>query len=216
MQITEPTTMLTDYALAAVAGYLAVKQWKFGREADHKSVQVWSLAFFMLAAGAVLGGTSHGFALHLSEFSQAFFWKATVFSIGLTSLFLLCGALISAFRRPALNWFMAFAFGKFIIYAVWMSFHDDFIYVVIDYLPSMLVVVGLQIYTAISRQTPSSKWLISGILISFIAAGIQMSGFDLHSNFNHNDIYHTVQIVAMFVLHAGVMRMTDAGGATRI
>lgn len=210
MQITEPSTLLTDYALAAVAGYLAARQWRSWRVSGHRSVQVWSLAFLMLSAGAVLGGTSHGFTLHLSALAQVVFWKATVLSIGLTSFFLLCGTLIATFRKPVLSWLIAVVLAKFIIYIVWMSFHDDFVYVIADYLPSMLAVVGLQVYTAITQQSASSKWLISGIFISFLAAGIQMSGFDFHRHFNHNDIYHVVQIAAVIVLHAGVLLLRDA------
>jgi hypothetical protein len=38
---------------------------------------------------------------------------------------------------------------------------------------------------------------------------VQMSGFALHRHFNHNDLYHVIQIVALWLLHLGGVRWTS-------
>ena len=39
------------------------------------------------------------------------------------------------------------------------------------------------------------------------AAAAQASGFDLHRHFNHNDLYHVVQIAAMVIFYRGARLM---------
>ena len=53
----EPTTVLTDYALGAVAAWASVRLFS----SAERSRRYWALAFAALAAGAFLGGTWHGF-----------------------------------------------------------------------------------------------------------------------------------------------------------
>jgi hypothetical protein len=52
---------------------------------------------------------------------------------------------------------------------------------------------------------------VSGILVSFVASLIQQSGFALHQHFNHNDIFHVIQLLALWLLYRGG-RLLDDGG----
>jgi hypothetical protein len=45
--------------------------------------------------------------------------------------------------------------------------------------------------------------------VSLAAAAAQASGLDLHPSFNHNDLYHVVQIAAMALFYCGARRMQD-------
>jgi len=94
---------------------------------------------------------------------------------------------------------MTFAVLQFAVYAIWMATHNDFRYVIYDYAPAMIVVLLLQF---IFRQ-PASPWIIGGILLSFGAAGVQLTGIQFHKYFNHNDLYHLLQMVAMWLLYRG-------------
>jgi hypothetical protein len=44
---------------------------------------------------------------------------------------------------------------------------------------------------------------------------IQMSGFGLHRDFNHNDIFHVIQIVAMFLFFKGARDLQDRAYSPR-
>ena len=50
----------------------------------------------------------------------------------------------------------------------------------------------------------------AGVLLSVVAAAFQHGGFDLHRYFNHNDLYHVVQLGAFLLLYKGGLRMRDA------
>jgi hypothetical protein len=207
MRITEPTTLLTDYALALLTIFFATQLLK--KKPAQRSVQFWSAAFFATAFAAIVGGTSHGFELYLSDFWQTAIWKATVYSIGVASFCMLAGAILAATKPPLQKWLVAVAVLQFLIYAIWMINHDDFKYVIYDYAPAMLAVLFLQIYTHLKFRDPAVRWIIAGVLLSFFAAGVQQSGFTIHSHFNHNDLYHVIQMGAIYLLFRGAKLLTD-------
>ena len=72
MMIAEPMTLLTDYVLAGVTGWLAWRLWNL-REA-HSARLLWAIAFAALALAATAGGSHHGFALMLSPTALAALW----------------------------------------------------------------------------------------------------------------------------------------------
>ena len=178
--IAEPSTLLTDYALAAVTGYLALRLHKTGKS------PWWTVAFVALALTALLGGTYHGFGAPV--------WKATVLLAGIVSCAMVVGSAIATTRGLARRITLAFAAVKLIVYEAWMLSHDDFIYVIAD------TGVALAIVAVLHR----TRWMLAAVAVSIFAGGAQASGFDLHPHFNHNDLYHVIQIAAMILFYRGV------------
>jgi len=122
---------------------------------------------------------------------------------------MLSGTLFAAVANPLRKLLLGLVLLKFLIYAGWMISHDEFKYVIFDYAPAMLGVVLLQLYAYSKWKHKSAVWLISGVLISFAAAGIQMSGFTIHQHFNHNDLFHVIQIGANYLLYRGAGLLKD-------
>ena len=209
MQITEPATMITDYLLGLFTVILALRLFKLNGGQPQNSIRLWGGALAATAIAAFLGGTSHGFALYFDEFAKTVIWKTTVYSIGLASFFLLSGTFFAAVANPLRRWFLGLVLLKFLVFANWMVFHDEFKYVIFDYAPAMLGVVLLQIYAYSKWKHKSALWLISGVGISFAAAGIQVSGFTIHKHFNHNDLYHVIQMGANYLLYRGACLLED-------
>ena len=79
MRITEPTTMLTDYALAALAVWLGGRLLRNGRDGGETSRVLWAVSFLGVALAAAAGGTSHGFAGYFGALEGTWLWKLTVF-----------------------------------------------------------------------------------------------------------------------------------------
>ena len=209
MQITEPTTMITDYLLGLFTVILAFRLFKLNENQQENSLRLWGGALAATAIAAFLGGTSHGFDLNFSDFAKTAIWKGTVYSIGLASFFMLSGTLFATVANPLRRVLLGLVLLKFLVYAGWMVSHDEFKYVTFDYVPAMLGVVLLQVYAYSRWKHKSAVWLISGVLISFAAAGIQMSGFTIHQHFNHNDLYHVIQMGAIYLLYRGSSLLKD-------
>ena len=59
-------------------------------------------------------------------------------------------------------------------------------------------------------RRPGSGWIVAGVAVSIGAAAVQASSIDLHRHFNHNDLYHVIQIGALLLYYGGVRRLRDA------
>ena len=185
MTVHEPMTLATDYVLAVAAAVFAAKLWRTHR--------MWALAFAFTALGSFLGGTYHGLL------QSPALWKAVVFSIGIASFFLLAGS----GRALAV-----IATIKLVAYCSWMIFHDGFEWVIADYGITLLL-VGI---AALLRRDGSSSWIWGSIALSVGGALVQRSGFALHRHFNHTDLYHVIQLAALWLLYRGGRAMTSATG----
>lgn len=206
MRITEPTTMLTDYALAALGGWLGWRLLRGGREAGELSRQLCGVSFVAMAVAALAGGTVHGFAELCDSLTAAMLWRLTTFAIGTAGAALLAAAVIARLVGAARIALLALVVAKLTVYIAWMSVHDAFRFVVYDYAPSMLAVALL---LTLPRPLPGAGWMAAGVAVSFGAAAVQVSGFTLHRHFNHNDLYHVIQMVGLYLLYRGGALLRD-------
>jgi hypothetical protein len=195
MTLQEPMTVATDYLLGAVTSWLAVKV--LGNSARQKSRMFWGVAFVALAAGAFLGGTWHGFV------QSDLLWKATLFCVGVASFGMLVGsgyATLSGNARSSLIWVAAL---KLALFSFTIVERDDFLVVIGDTGLALAAVLALHLWKW-------NGWLVAGVAVSVLAALAQASGFALHAHFNHNDLYHVIQLAAMALLYRGARRLTDS------
>ncbi|HSE42193.1 MAG TPA: hypothetical protein VLH08_15620 [Acidobacteriota bacterium] len=205
MTITEPVTVLTDYILAIETIVFGILLRKHAAQTKEIPVKFWSIAFFVIALAAITGGTCHGFVNDLPKSVYNFLWKITLYSVGASTLFMLSAAIQSTLTGTLRRIFLILAWAQFCIFIILIARTSDFKYVIYDYVPAMVVILVLCLFR---WNSAFSKWIIGGILVSFVAAGIQLSGFTLHKNFNHNDLYHVIQMVAMYLLYEGAKRST--------
>jgi hypothetical protein len=64
----------------------------------------------------------------------------------------------------------------------------------------------------IKKEDGSMKWIGRGIAVTLIGAAVQQSGFRHHSDYNHNDAYHVIQIVGLYCFFRGAARLNDRPG----
>lgn len=209
MKITEPTTMATDYVLAALALVFAVRTWRVARQSRQKSIKFWAMTFAAMALAAIVAGTFHGFAHYLDEGARTALWKTTVYLTGLMSFSMVAATIPASLPASVHCPLLVVAALKFVLYAVWMSSHNDFRYVVYDYGSAMLVVLLLQVWAAFRSREQSAPWIIAGVLVSFAGAAVQQSGLTIHTHFNHNDLYHVIQMGAIYLFYRGGCHFRD-------
>lgn len=180
MTVHEPMTLATDYLLTIAAAIFAARLWRTNR--------LWALAFLFTALGSFFGGSYHGL------WQSPFLWKPTVLSIGFASFFLLAPFL----PRVAMILLVA--------YTSWMIFHDAFLWVIVDYGITLLLVGAMQLIRR-SRATP---WILGSIGVSIVGAVIQQTRFTLHPHFNYNDLYHVVQLLGLWMLYRGGVLLSES------
>jgi ABC-type amino acid transport system permease subunit len=195
--ISEPMTLATDYLLAAVTAFLAVGILR--RTEGQNARRLWGVAFLALALGAALGGTHHGF-----EFEAL--WKPTVWTVGLASAVMLAGSAFATTHGRARHALLALALVKLVAFWAWTWRDDRFIWVVADTAAAFALVAALHLWR---WRQPGSLWIVAGVGVSITGAAVQASGFDVHRHFNHNDLYHLIQIGAMLAYYRGARILAD-------
>lgn len=196
----EPDVTITDYLLSLICALFA--WWCWRQRADAWG---WYVVFFItLSLASLFGGTVHGFIPNgwLSEV----LWCGVLLSLGGTAIAmwgitttLMCSA---ATRRVVLAIVAVLA----LVYAaVVISGVRTFALSIVAYLPAA---IGMLVAYVHHRQY-SGWWRsgIVGVLLTFVAAGVQVGQVALHPVwFNHNALYHLIQAIALF----GIVRA--AGG----
>ena len=192
MSIHEPATLLTDYLLAGFSGWLA---WRLYQRRPPASLAAhwWTRALSLTAISAFVGGSYHGFAPNFSAGVADLWWLVTLLIICLLSVAMAMSLLHEVApagrQRP---WPGLIAF-KFTAFAGATILHPFFSVVIIDYGLTLLAWAG----AAVWLRRPWSGWMLAGIGLSVIAALIQQFGWAPSPHFNHNDLYHVIQALAL-------------------
>ena len=166
MKLTEPATMLTDYALALLCAFFALTLY---RRSDGRGTGLWVAAFSVTGIAALAGGTAHGFRVPLGE-TWGVVWKITVVSIGAGSALLIAAGALSALRPQA---------------------QEE------------------------RTRREGVLWLKRAIGVSLAALAVLVLKLSPHADFNHNDLYHVIQMVGLYCLYRGALSLSGLSGSGR-
>lgn len=155
MIITEPATMLTDYALAALSAAFAFRLHRYWWD---RRVSLWVAAFSVTAFAAVAGGTAHGFRAALGDRWDVM-WSTTLVLIGAAVALLVVAGARSAMHPQAVS--------------------DR-------------------------TRRDGVRWLKRAIAVSIAGLAVLTLKLAPHTYFNHNDVYHVIQMGGLFCLFRGV------------
>lgn len=212
MALSEQITLITDYALAASIGYFAWHLIQSALQRTDLSLRLWTGAFVAASLSAFAEAAYVGFATQLDSTAAQSLWQAAL-SFACAAHFLLLSAVLCVYSRGRLRLvLLGLAVLKSAALTAWLADHAEFRYVVHDNVLTMLPVLALSAWGAWSRRVPSAPWILAGILASLVAALMQQGRVALHAHFDQNDLYHVIQIVAMYLFFRGGMELQDLDG----
>jgi hypothetical protein len=209
---TEQTTAATDILLALAAGAGLFFLYRLYRSAPPDGspwkIAVWSAAIGMIGLSAALGAAAHGLAWSPTVHRRI--WRMLNMALALTvSLFVagvaydLWGLRVSASILPIV---LAAGLG---FYLVTLRHPGIFLFFIIYEALALSFALGAYSLLAIQGTLPGAGLMATGILISITAAIIQANKTVLVTliwKFDHNGIYHLVQILGLAVLLLGLQR----------
>lgn len=210
MTISEPMTVATDYLLALAGGVWGAALWRDGARRGERAPRLLAASFAAMALGALLGGTAHGFVDRLDRSVVGAIWFATTATVGVAGYCLLAAAATAFLDQPARRLILALGAGKLAVYVIWMTRHQEFRWVILEYGSSMLVVALLALgRVSAAGERRAALWVLGGLALSALGATVQGGGFAPHRHFNHNDLYHVIQIVAVYAFYRGGLDLAD-------
>lgn len=210
MQIAEPMTMFTDYLLGAYTLYVAVQVLRLAK--DNASQHLWGLSLLVAGVGTLIGGSMHGFRPMIGESAAVALWLMTLASGAIAAFFMLRATAadrLPKFRR-IIDWVagvkLALTLGANAIYA-------NFAITILDYASAMLFVLAVYAWSWRRDGDKAARFICLGVMASFVAAGVQMTGITFHEYFNYNDLYHLTQIGAMYLFYRGIRGLGERNAA---
>jgi hypothetical protein len=204
---TEQTTAVTDAISACMAIAAAVflhrirqnKQWK---------TTLWIWVFGLQALAALLGSIAHGFKM--SRVFQSFLWYPLYLSLGLlVALFIVAvvydiwGTVVA---RRVLPMMLVIGVGFF---GMTFVLPDNFIVFIVYETVVMFFALGGYTWLAYRGFLDGAYLIAIGIFVSIIAAGAQAISalsFTFIWTFDHNGIYHLIQMIGIVFLVAGLRK----------
>lgn len=211
MPLSEPMTLATDYLIAVVSFILYLKVRVLFSQSGIKALNFWSYAFLATAFSALFGGSFHGFSEILSPSVLNGLWDLTLWSLGFVVFFMCLGTFHMGLSVKYLR------LATFIITVILLSylgssyFYKDFSLVILNYGSALIFMLVFHGTRWLNTKNLSFVYIVWGVVVSFIAAGIQQSNLALHKHFNHNDLYHLVQLAGLLLMYKGVSLFRPIG-----
>jgi hypothetical protein len=209
---TERTTAATDavLAVAALAGISVV-----GRIAPSFGRSVWISALAALALASVLGAVAHG--LRLEPPTRDLLWQPLYLSLGVTMALFVVGAVRDwrgerAARR--LLWPMLAV--AIVFYGITWITGGDFLAFVVYEAAALLFSLGVYLWLAAGRRRAGAGAKGAAMAVCLAAGGIQAMNVGvvrLIWAFDHNGLFHLIQLVGLALLVAGLRRLLTVAEA---
>jgi len=205
----EQTTAITDIILAIVAfGGMLILYWNLTDNKELWKILIWSTAFGLIGLAAVMGAAVHG--LVISRATHDRLWQLLNMLLALAvSLFVagvvydlwglsVCLKVLPVMLIAGLGFFGATRLypGIFFVFIVYEGL-------------AFIFALSAYIYLAVRGELTGAVFMSAGILISILAAGIQTNksiSLTVIRQFDHNGIYHIVQVVGLIFLLIGLQR----------
>lgn len=161
------------------------------------------VGLYLLGMGALLGGIAHGFGPLLSQVLKEIVWKTTLILIGLTTCYILLSALAAVFP---FEWYTLLRWIAFLVTGVYVFIiirDSDFANVIRFYAPMLIIVCLLMLYLFLEGDHTGSGLFLTGLIVTLTGAVMHMKGVSIHRHFNHNDLYHVIQMVGLWYIYKG-------------
>ncbi len=202
-------TAVTNFILASevflFSGLLLGKGHRLG-----SASMLWALAMLFLAIGALAGGIDHGFfEPYGSSPTRVLMQKITWICLGLVALFALLTTGWQFFTGGrARIVFLVIGLVQLAVFIVPALLSDNFIVVIIDYAPVMILFLVLNF---VGLRAGTGSWaMIVGLLLSFAASALQALGFDALSPLDRNGVYHVLMMASVVFLFLGGQSLAKA------
>jgi hypothetical protein len=201
---TELTTSATD-ALLAIECTLTIALLLRTTPANRWRTTLWCSIFTFLATASSLGALLH--ALELPKSMRIALWTPLYLSLGILVLLFIVGAVADWRGKMAAKRLVPWGIGVSAAFLGLTALLGGKFIVFIVYAAAILL-SALSIYTflAVSHRLKGAGVIALAILLNLAAAAVQASNLSLQLvfPFDHNGLFHLVQIASTAILGLGV------------
>jgi len=204
--VAERTTAATD-AVLAVAGITALVLLR--RLPPSFARSVWMAALVALVVGATLGAIAHG--LQLPAATRELLWQPLYLSLGVTMALFVVGAVRDWRGDPAGRRALWPMLGVAVLfYGITRLAGGHFLAFVVYEAAALVFSLAVYVRLAAGEGRPGAGTMALALGVSLAAGGVQaadLGSVHLLWEFDHNGLFHLVQLVGLILLVAGLRRL---------
>jgi hypothetical protein len=213
MSLSEPTTLVTNWVLAAAALAFASRLGRTAEGEERRAQRLWAAGFRVGAVAALAGGIVHGFAPSLSPLGHAVLWKIALAGSGVAGSAILAGTVLATLGGPWRAAFLAGAAGQLAAYLALVSASDDVRNAVWNGAVTIVGVLALALVASV-HDARRLGWIVLALGLSAAGLGAQRAGVAA-ALLNHNDVCHLLQTAALWPFYQAGLRLHRRGPAHR-
>ncbi len=204
---TELTTAATDALLAVLCAGIIMWLWRL-RNNDRWKTNLWCLVFLLVCLASALGTLAHG--VLLGSTFQKIIWHPLYLFLGIAVALFLVGAIYDVFGKSSARKVLPWATGAgLVFYLLTVLFNGLFILFVLYEGIVMVSACILYAYLTLRKKQAGTGSITLAILFNMIASGVQASDLSMilvDVPFDHNGLFHLLQIIALILLAYGLTR----------
>lgn len=203
---TEQTTAVTDLILFILAGFIAFHVYQTGKDIDRPKALIWASAFVVLALASIIAAVAHGFVM--SENMRHILWQPINLFLGLTVALFVVGVVrdLRPQKDPTRITLIMVAVG-ILFYAVTVIKSGTFLIFIFFEAAAMFFALSAYIRLYWTTKKVGSNIMALGILVTILAAAVQATkavNFTLIWEFDHNGLFHILQMAGILILWRGL------------
>lgn len=190
-------TLLTDYALAALAVALGARLARTGGVAHETTRRLWTAAFLWGGAAALAGGTVHGFSASLAPVARTALWKTFIVGSGAACALVSAGTALSTLRGTWLRAALLGTAGKLALVLFLASRSDLALVAVAD----AAVTIAFLLTASLAKAGGDPRqlgWLLLALAGTATGLAVQRSGIPWSAWVDHNDACHLLLTAALW------------------
>jgi hypothetical protein len=204
---TEQTTAATDALLVVFAMGAIAYLNRFGMQ-DLWKIRIWCWLFALVAIAAGLGTVVHG--LVISSELKRLMWQPLALSLALSVGLLAVGAAHDIWgENVSRRWLPYILVATGILYALAKGVSGGIFIGMVFAASAVFFTLGGYMMLAIRGRLEGAELVTAGLVLTVIAGIIQASravSFKFVWEFDHNGVFHLVQLVALYLLVLGVRK----------
>jgi hypothetical protein len=207
--ITEPTTVLTNVVLAGFAFVLGARVGYMSAAEGSAAGSFIALGLLATAVAASFGAAAHGLDPRTDREQREQCWRLALYATGFVGAASIASVAFFTARGLLRTAILVVAGLKLLVYLVRVTRRRDFRVAAVDYGGALAVLFVGSLYAMVRWGLPGTSWMMGGVGVSLVAGLVQARRIAPHRWFNHNDLYHVVQMVALYLFYRGGALLVD-------
>ena len=202
-------TVATNVVLAGLAFVLGSRVGYGAAAQGSASGSFFGLGMVVGAVAAAFGAATHGIDPRIDAAQRERCWRAALYTLGFaTAATTVSVAFFTA--RGGIRTAILVAVGfKLLVYLVSVARRPQFRLAAADHVATLAVLLAAALYAMARWHAAGMGWLVAGVGVSLIGVLVQVRHVAIHRHFNHNDLYHVIQMLALSLFFRGGVLLVD-------